>query len=248
MPPKGYRHLSIREEVYKRLEEFAVRKGLSTTVDAVVVLLDYADIYSKIEYLLQKGVSLPQSGVKETQGDSATQGSMTAHSHATGSSMKTEQYATKGGKKRRVDEVLKDQKITCISELRKAGKTYPERIIEKAREAGAVKIDLGHDVCVVDPGFWWEFWKIVKGFKTPNDGENLKELKNEKMKWLYSELRKEGILVLDSSRKPPTWIVDKRVEIPEKAFEIGRTSQEEEESVGEDETVDEEYDYEDIYK
>jgi hypothetical protein len=65
MPPKGYRHLSVKEEVYRRLEEFAERKGLSSVADALVVLLDYADIYSKIEYILQKGVSLPQTGVRE---------------------------------------------------------------------------------------------------------------------------------------------------------------------------------------
>jgi len=95
MPSKGYRHLSIREEVYERLEEFTVRKGLSTTADAIAVLLDYADIYSKIEYLLQKGVSLPQTGVKETQGDSANQCSIATHSRAANNSVKSKQYATK---------------------------------------------------------------------------------------------------------------------------------------------------------
>jgi len=263
----SYKKISVRRDVYEKLVELKEKQGFTSINDVISYLLAVGDIHATVSSMLEKynatlssmlekhlaTVGSMVSEAHATQSSMvdygyATQSSMTAHSHATGSSMKTEQYATKGSKKRRVDEVLKDQKITCISELRKAGKTYPERIIEKAREAGAVKIDLGHDVCVVDPGFWWEFWKIVKGFKTPNDGENLKELKNEKMKWLYSELRKEGILVLDSSRKPPTWVVDKRVEIPEKAFEIGRTSQEEEESVGEDETVDEEYDYEDIYK
>jgi hypothetical protein len=68
MPPKGYRHLSIKEEVYRRLEEFAKSKGLASVSDALVLLLEYADIYSKLEYILQKGVSsLPQTGVN--QGD-----------------------------------------------------------------------------------------------------------------------------------------------------------------------------------
>jgi predicted CopG family antitoxin len=49
MPPKGYRHLSIREEVFKRLEEFAKSKGVSSLSDAIALLLDYADIYSKLE-------------------------------------------------------------------------------------------------------------------------------------------------------------------------------------------------------
>jgi hypothetical protein len=71
MPPRGYRHLSVREEVYKRLEEFARSKGLAYPADAITILLEYADIYSKLEYLLQvrvkdllqTGVTLPQTGV-----------------------------------------------------------------------------------------------------------------------------------------------------------------------------------------
>jgi hypothetical protein len=71
MPPKGYRHLSLREEVFKRLEEFARSKGLASLSDAIALLLDYTDIYSKLEYLLQTRVytpdksssGLPQAGV-----------------------------------------------------------------------------------------------------------------------------------------------------------------------------------------
>jgi hypothetical protein len=216
MPSKGYRHLSIREEVYEKLEEFTVRKGLSTTADAIVVLLDYADIYSKIEYLLQKGVSLPQSGVKETQGDSANQSSIATHSRAANNSVKSKQYATKGSKVTAWD-ILKRDKITCASSIKAKN---PVRIIESLFEKGAVRIDLGRDVCVVYPEFWWRFWDTLDKLKTPNDEENLKEIKDEKMKWLYTVLRKEGIIVLDSTRKPPVWTFNKRVEIPEKAFEI----------------------------
>jgi hypothetical protein len=209
MPPKGYRHLSIREEVYKRLEEFARSRGLSRTADAVAVLLDYADIYSKIEYLLQKGVSLPQSGVKEARGDYATQGSM-----------ESKQYATKGSKVTAWD-ILKRDKITCASSMRVKN---PARIIDSLFEKGAIRIDLGSDVCVVEPEYWWKFWDMLDKLKTPNDEENVKEFKDEGMKWLYTVLRKEGILVLDSNRKPPVWTVDKRVEIPEKAFEVGKSA------------------------
>jgi len=68
MPPKGYRHLSVKEEVYRRLEEFARSKGLTSVSDALVLLLDFSDIYSKLEYILQKGVSnLLQTGVNQSQ-------------------------------------------------------------------------------------------------------------------------------------------------------------------------------------
>jgi hypothetical protein len=77
----------------------------------------------------------------------------------------------------------------------------------------------------VEPEYWWRFWDALDKLKTPNDEENVKELKDEGMKWLYTVLRKEGILVLDSNRKPPVWTYDaKRVEIPEKAFEVGQSA------------------------
>ena len=244
MPSKGYRHLSIREEVYEKLEEFTERKGLSTAADAIAVLLDYADIYSKIEYILQKGVSLPQSGVKETQGDSANQSSIATHSRATNNSVKSKQYATKGSKVTAWD-ILKRDKITCASSIKAKN---PARIIESLFEKGAVRIDLGRDVCVVYPEFWWRFWDTLDKLKTPNDEENLKEIKDEKMKWLYSTLRREGIIVLDSTRKPPVWTFNKQVEIPEKAFEVGEiggTSGGDKASQGE---AEESYEPEELYR
>jgi len=57
MPPKHYKTLTIRREVFKRLEEFAKSKGVSIS-DAIVLLLEYVDIYSKLEYLLQKEVCI----------------------------------------------------------------------------------------------------------------------------------------------------------------------------------------------
>jgi hypothetical protein len=73
MPPKGYRHLSVKEEVYRRLKEFARSKGLSSVNDAVVLLLEYSDIYSKLEYIPQKGVgNLPQTEVNQKQSLSDT--------------------------------------------------------------------------------------------------------------------------------------------------------------------------------
>jgi hypothetical protein len=73
MPPRGYRHLSIREEVYRRLEEFAKSKGLAYPADAIPLLLEYADIYSKLEYLLQVRVKdLLQTGVITSTASKAT--------------------------------------------------------------------------------------------------------------------------------------------------------------------------------
>jgi hypothetical protein len=70
MPVKGYRHISVREEIYRRLEEFAKSKGLAYPVDAIALLLEYADIYSKLECMINQisgGINtrLPQNKVEE---------------------------------------------------------------------------------------------------------------------------------------------------------------------------------------
>jgi hypothetical protein len=192
MPPKGYRHLSIKEDVYRRLEEFTKRKGLSTIVDAIVVLLDYADIYSKLEYLLQKGVNLPQTGVREDQGNRNTEGNT-----------RSKQHVTRSGKKSAI-EVLREVKVRCISEMRSA--RNPEAIIEKMKAGGAVVVRTDEDVCAVDPEYWDLFKKKLNESKTPDDKEVLSRLKDEKMKKLFQLLRKAGALHLDAKSKE--WVYD----------------------------------------
>jgi len=185
MPPKGYRHLSIREEVYKRLEEFAKRKGLSSITDALVVLLDYADIYSKIEYILQRGVNLPQPGVREVP-----------DSH-------TNTVSKSGGKKTAI-EVLREAKVRCVSDMKSA--KNPEAVIEKMKASGAVVVRTDEDVCAVDPEYWEKFKRVLGEAKTPNDSEVLSRLRDEKMKRLFQLLRKTGALYLDA--KSREWVYD----------------------------------------
>jgi hypothetical protein len=67
VPPKGYRHISIREEVYNELRKFAEEMGLTSINDAIRLLLEYRNIYSKLEYILQSGVYTPDRG-KEPSG------------------------------------------------------------------------------------------------------------------------------------------------------------------------------------
>jgi hypothetical protein len=45
--------ISVKKEIKKRLDEFMKMKGLSSSNDAIALLLDYVDIYSKIENILQ---------------------------------------------------------------------------------------------------------------------------------------------------------------------------------------------------
>ena len=40
MPPKGYRHVSLREDVYKKLEELASKLGFTSLNDLLIYLLE----------------------------------------------------------------------------------------------------------------------------------------------------------------------------------------------------------------
>jgi chemotaxis protein histidine kinase CheA len=59
MPPKGYRHISVKESIYNKLLEFARSKGLSSINDAIALLLEYSDVLSRIEAFLSSRALQP---------------------------------------------------------------------------------------------------------------------------------------------------------------------------------------------
>jgi len=200
MGGERFKSLSVSEAVYDKLREIAARRGFSTLADTVAYL-------ATLEELVLRRLE----SITTTTGNVAT-GSGN-HPVATDMAVKPPSKAKTSGKLTAWD-ILKRDKVSCMSNIKARN---PARVIEALFESGAVKIDLGRDICVVEPGFWWRFWDTLDKLKTPSDEENLKEIKDEKMKWLYSTLRREGIIVLDSTRKPPVWTFNKQVEIPEKA-------------------------------
>ena len=52
MPPKGYKLVSIREDVYRKIEEFKSSNNLPSISDAIDMLLRYRDIHSAIKSLI----------------------------------------------------------------------------------------------------------------------------------------------------------------------------------------------------
>lgn len=217
MGGERFKSLSVSEAVYNKLREIATRRGFSTLADTVAYLATLEElVLRRLESITASaGNDTTSSGnIATTTGNVAT-GSGN-HPVAPDTAVKPPSKAKTSGKLTAWD-ILKRDKVSCMSNIKARN---PSRVIEALFEAGAIKIDLGRDVCVVEPGFWWRFWDTLDKLKTPNDEENLKEIKDEKMKWLYSTLRREGILVFDSTRKPPVWTFNKQVEVPEKAFEV----------------------------
>lgn len=54
MPPKGWATITVREEVKKEFEEFMRRENLTSTSDALKLLLDRYRTYKLIEKTLEE--------------------------------------------------------------------------------------------------------------------------------------------------------------------------------------------------
>jgi len=158
-----------------------------------LTLINYAfTALSSLDIVFQKGVNLPQTGVREDQGNRNTEGNM-----------RSKQHVTRSGKKSAI-EVLREVKVRCVGDMRSA--RNPEAIIEKMKAGGAVVVRTDEDVCAVDPEYWSLFKKKLNESKTPDDKEVLSRLKDEKMKKLFQLLRKAGALYLDAKSKE--WVYD----------------------------------------
>ena len=221
-----FKSLSVSEAVYSKLQEIKSRRGFSTLADTVAYLATLEElVLRRLESITTStGNNTTTSGNITTTTGNVTTGSGN-HPVVTDTAVKPPSKAKTSGKVTAWD-ILKRDKVSCMSSIKARN---PGRVIEALFKSGAVRIDLGRDICVVEPGFWWEFWRTVERLKTPNDEENVKAFKDERMKWLYTVLRREGIIVLDSTRKPPAWIYDaKRVEIPKSAMEQPEEAEESE--------------------
>jgi hypothetical protein len=240
MPRGRYSNLSVRREVREELDRLREELKINDLNDLLILLVktyrEHTSTISKLEGLLTNAVSKavkealqPLTNTISKVDELLTRASSTATSNASistsgeapatsnSSSLEPKRHATRSDKRTTAWDILKRDKVSCMSNIKARN---PSRVIDALFEAGAIKIDLGRDVCVVYPEFWWRFWSALENLKTPNDEENVKAFKDERMKWLYTVLRREGIVVLDSTRKPPAWVYDaKRVEIPKSAME-----------------------------
>jgi hypothetical protein len=200
MPPRGYRHLSVREDVYVRLEEFARNRGLASPADAIPVLLEYADIHSKLEHLLQASVrdllqacaTPPQTGASQAKVPNSAQ-------QAGGTSQQ-------GPKPRKTAwDILREQEIVCASTMKARD---PDKIINILRDSGAVVIASENDRCAVYPDTWMSFVEALAKAGSPDEREVAGRLRG-RAKQLFKMLRAAGAVHYDSKTK--TWVVDPSV-------------------------------------
>jgi hypothetical protein len=182
-PPGGRRSLTVGEDVYRRLEEFARGRGLSSPADAIPLLLDYADIHSRLDSLLQARIKeLLQAGAGRAQARGP---------------------ARRAGGGRTAWEILVEQRVICASTMRRA--RDPHRIIDVLKSNGALILNSGSDRCAVLPDEWASFIESLSRISTPDEREVLGKLKGE-AKQLFKMLRAAGAVYYDSRTR--TWVVD----------------------------------------
>ena len=224
MPRGKYSNLSVRREVREELERLREELKVNDLSDLLVLLVktyrEHTNIVSKLEEILTNIVS---KAVREALSSLTNTVSTSVSGGAQATSASSRQHATQGSKRSAI-EVLRDQKVTCLSDLVRAGKKNPEAIIESARRGGAIIVRTSEDTCAVEPGFWEEFRRKLSEVKSPKDEDVLSKLKDARMKRLFQLLRKAGALYLDSKsrewRFDPAFIEEPpRVEVEEVGFE-----------------------------
>ena len=184
-PPGGRRSLAVGEDVYRRLEEFARSRGLAGPADAIPLLLEYADIHSRLDSLLQARIKeLLQAGAARPP-------------------QAGEARARRAGGGRTAWEILAEQRVVCASTMRRA--RDPHRIIDVLKSNGALILNSGSDRCAVLPDEWASFMESLSRISTPDEREALGRLKG-KAKQLFRMLRAVGALHCDG--KTRKWVVD----------------------------------------
>jgi cell division septum initiation protein DivIVA len=210
------RNMSLYELVKRALEELASTVSaapssqLSEASSKIDQLIKAVSMLQEADRELERRLTEISARVEQLERRLAAQSGAEHSGHATSSDAKASAHSSTtsraaGGKTSPI-EVLRKQKVECLSDLARAGKKMPEKIIEKAREMGAVVVRTEEDVCAVDPEFWELFKRELNNARTVDDKEVLSKLRDEKMKRLFQLLRKAGALYLDSRTRE--WVYD----------------------------------------
>jgi hypothetical protein len=230
VPPKGYRHLSVREEVYRELEEFAKEKGLSSVAEAVKLLLEYKSIYSRLEYILQSGVSPFAVSVSELARQLRDELARSLERKITDLlnpfTAKVDELAKRVAELQAKIEILAQQiqqkpagekpKKGAMERLAEEGVIFEadvagkirnrEAFFEKLKREGAVVLELATQRAAAHPDFLKSFLKKLESINTDDESKLKKQLSEKELMFL-KELRDSGYAVFAKER----W----RVELPE---------------------------------
>jgi predicted CopG family antitoxin len=188
MPPKNYKNLTVRADVFERLESLRGKLGFGSISDLLVFLVNEHEEYtSKTSKILEIISKIPQGKLLETP----VYTSKTSKEVA-GSSKRLE-------KKRTAIEILKEQRILYEEDAARRMKDV-DSFFEKLEGEGAVILKGRYARCAVDPEFWGGFLKSI-GKIEASDPEgargSLKEKEAQLFDWMYGN----GLIVYDANAK-----------------------------------------------
>lgn len=205
-----FRKISVSEEVYNILTELRDSKGFTSISETIAYLANvYKDYLSKLELLISsmgttsgsKGathssIHATESSIGATTSSTSTTTGSTCTTHATVSS--------KVSRRRTMLDILRDVKVQLLSEV---GPRDPDRFVARARSLGAVVIEGGKDVALVDPDFWAFFKENLH-----NLPKRIEDVRDVALRKLAMFMREEGLIYYDAIKK--RWLfVDNTVAI-----------------------------------
>jgi hypothetical protein len=185
----------LRDDVYRALIERAREEGVTPSELVRRAILAYLNLPvqepSRDEILdklgeLERRIAILEQAVFKRAGASPPQ---------------TAEQSSKS--KRTAWDVLREQEITCVSNMK--GVRDPEKIVESLKEKGAVILVSENDRCAVYPDTWSSFVETLSKVSSPDEREVLGRL-GGKAKQLFRTLRAAGAVHYDFKAK--RWVVD----------------------------------------
>jgi len=186
MPPKGYRHLSIREEVYREIEKLREELNLTSLNDVLSVLVKTYREHVTIASMLEKIHTDIAAKLSEIHTNIATMPSNTAPAAANMKAFKK--------KKTSIREIVRERKVQLLSEINPKN---PEAFVRSAEKQGVIVIEgTRGDKALVDPEFYDEFTSRLKYF--PRNPEEEMDLTEDERK-LFRFLKENALIFFDGN-------------------------------------------------
>ncbi|RLG82517.1 MAG: hypothetical protein DRO09_00035 [Thermoprotei archaeon] len=185
MPARGYRSISIREDLYQELVSLQNELKMVSLNDVIAFLLEprssagenlspkIQDLEERLSFLERKFEEI-LSSLEKAQ---------------------VAQAAPKEVKKRDLVDVLKEQKWVSVNKLKLR---KPEAFIAKAEKSGAEVFEGPTDTIIVDKEFLADFKLKLESVKSTMSEEEKKKLLGEEGYSLLQALKEQGLVYADA--------------------------------------------------
>lgn len=185
MPVRGYRSISVREDLYDDLIRLMDELRMVSMNDVIAFLLSSGkpSINNfEVAYLKDKVAELEDRLNRLEE------------------SLRPAQQTPKPQeqkKRKTIREIIAEHKLERLSDLNVKN---PEKFIEKARAEGVVVLEGVKDTALVDPDFFEDFKRKIEELNT-NDESNLVEKLGGDGIRLLNFMRENGLIYFDTEQK-----------------------------------------------